>query len=88
MHIRKKWILTLCCVFMACVMGASAIGCSFSNVNDSSSNLDAQLGKLENVTGKYDVSNLATANFNDSVTKLDTAQTEVSVIIDLGGTGM
>lgn len=88
MHTRKKWILTLCCVFMACVMGASAIGCSFSNVNDSSSNLDAQLGKLENVTGKYDVSNLATANFNDSVTKLDTVQTEISVIIDLGGNGL
>lgn len=88
MHIRKKWITALCCICLACIMCATTIGCSFNSAVDGSANLQAPKSKLENVTGKYDVSNLATSNFNDSVTKLDAAQTEISVIIDLGGKGL
>lgn len=88
MHIRKKWILALCCVCMACIMCASTIGCAFNRVVDNAPGPNAPATKLENVTGQYDVSNLATANFNDTVTKLDTTETEISVIVDLGGKGL
>ena len=88
MHIRKKWILTLCCICMACVMGATSIGCSLNGAVNGSNNLQAPSAKLENVTGQYDVSNLKNANLNDSVLKLDSAQTEMSVIVDLGGKGL
>ncbi len=73
MHIRKKWILTLCCICMACVMGATSIGCSLNGAVNGSNNLQAPSAKLENVTGQYDVSNLKNANLNDSVLKIGRA---------------
>lgn len=90
MLVKKKWIMALCCICLASLLCATFVCGSFYSASETP--LFANSSKLlEDVTGKYDVSDLTASKFDSSVVKtVDGVELtgKISVIVDLGGKGL